>query len=480
MHILFAASECFPFVKIGGLADVVGGLPKALEQNGIDVSIIIPAYQEINLQLFNVELSLSKFTVDLGLQKEEVVVHRAKLPGTEIPVYFLENKSYLSSGSIYANQEFHPQEEIARFVFFSQAVFNFINQPTISTGLPVDIVHCHDWHTSLIPLLISSSPLKKKPKTILTIHNLGKAYQGTGDFQTLENFGIERKSIVIKNEETQANLLLQGIMYSDLITTVSQTYAQEIKTQEFGEDLESYLIERSADLYGILNGIDGEIWDPRKDKVLPFPFTDNLSASENKKLNADTLLTQLGMTSTDGQVIMGMVTRIAEQKGFDILMPILEELLQNGALKLIILGVGDNNIEASLEEIALEHDQNFRFLKRFDEYFAHLIYASSDLFLMPSRFEPSGIGQLIAMNYGTLPLVRKVGGLADSVTDQKTGFVFEKYQSQVLLEKIKEAVNVVKANKELYEKMVQSAMQQDFSWTKSAKEYLKLYKKLIS
>lgn len=476
MKVLFAASECAPIVKVGGLADVVGGLPKALRKLGVDVSIAIPKYESIQKTMEQ----WSNLTIDVeyASKTEKVLVYETKLPDTSIPVYLLENPNYLSTGPIYSAKSAEGSPlDIDRFSFFSKAVVEFISSLRGNDKVtPFDIIHCHDWHTSLIPQLVKSS--KFKVKTLLTIHNMGKQYQG-------------------RRKDT--NILLQGIINADLLNTVSATYAQEIQTKEFGEGLDQYLRQYKDKLFGILNGVDYEVWNPQTDKYLTTNYG-LVDWQTGKARNKIRLLETVGLPKGEDVPTFGMVSRIAEQKGFDILIPALEKLFSASRVKLvgsdsnqdmrvIILGVGDPEIEDRIKKLEAGFKDKLKFITLFDETLAHLIYAGSDFFLIPSRFEPGGLTQLIAMRYGTLPIVRKVGGLADSVEDKVTGFVFEEYTSEALLAKIEEAlkhlggVRMHSSEVELtesvtYRQMVNSALQKDFSWDKSAKEYLRLYKKL--
>lgn len=464
MHILFAASECFPFVKIGGLADVVGGLPKALNKLGLEVSVVIPWYKQVS----SIKNQVSSFKIKYDNKTEEVIVNRSTLPGTDISVYLLENSHYLSQGGVYANQELHSQDEIERFIFFSQAVVELARHLP-GNASRVDCIHCHDWHTSLIPLIAQNNY-----KTVLTIHNLGRAYQGKTDLNTISKLNnLNEKDL--RQTGDDINILLQGIEKADYLTTVSPTYASEIKTSQLGEGLDGYLRQKD-NLFGILNGIDTKIWNPWTDSKIPYCFTNNLQQDKNN--NKQALLKELLLSSYEDGALIGMVTRVAEQKGFDILLPILENVLVDRKNKIVILGVGDQQYENNLTRLAAKFN-NLKFLKKFDERLAHLIYAASDLFLMPSHFEPCGIGQLVAMAYGTLPLVRKTGGLADSVRDLETGFVFEQYDSQSLAEKLKQALETYYQQPKEFANMQVKAMAEDFSWENSAKEYLKLYQKLI-
>ena len=523
MKVLIAAAECAPFVKVGGLADVIGSLPKALAKLGVDVRVVIPKYRKILNPKFEAPRPTSpaselaggranksqilnpKFKTDFG-GVEEVTVHESKLPDSEVPIYFLENEKHLSGGGVYFSKDAvaGSQEEIQRFAFFSQAVAEFANNQ-------FDIVHCNDWHTGLIPGLLRTENRKRKtgsmtefgrrisafgsrfgpqssipssalrpPSSVFTIHNL--ANQGFSDLSILKNLNfVTQKSELIKWDAADDNLdlMLQGVTAADVISTVSPTYAKEILTPEFGEGLHEVLKAREGRLYGILNGIDTQVWNPEIDPKIEF----NYSLEEGlagKVANKIYLQRELGLKVDPEVPVIGMVTRLAEQKGFDLVLDIFDKILLLGA-QLVILGMGDEDCE---KELRIKNQEsrskgNFAFVNRFDEVLAHRIYAGADLFLMPSKFEPCGLVQIIAMRYGALPIVRATGGLKDTVEDGKTGFVFEEYSSEALLEVIERAVGRFGVENIQFRQMIAEAMRQDFSWDASAREYLQLYQKAL-
>ena len=416
MKVLFVASECAPIIKVGGLADVVGSLPKALKKLGVDVSVVIPKYDEINVETQNL----------------------ASLPGTDIPLYLIPT----TPGPIY---DMPPEKLFERYTKFSQEAVKLIKINNY------DIVHLHDWHTCLA--------IKPEFKSVLTIHNLA---MGT-------------------------DILREGIQNADIVTTVSPTYAKEIQTPEFGEGLDGVLRENSHKLFGILNGIDYDIWNPATDKYLTKNYTVSLrvppkrdeaiSWQEGKKRNKIKLLQAAGLPIGENVPTFGMISRLTTQKGLDILIPALEKLLSSQDMRVIILGMGDPGLELSISKLEFEFKQKLKLITRFDEALAHLIYAGSDFMLVPSKFEPCGLTQMIAMRYGTIPIVRKTGGLADTVEDGVDGFVFEEYSSQALLAKINEAYNRYNNYNDynIYS-LVSNAMKKDFSWDKSAKKYLEIYR----
>ncbi len=495
LKVLMAAAECAPFVKVGGLADVVGSLPKALSKLGVDVRVVVPKYREIlnpkseapnKSQILN-----SKFKIDFG-GAEEVGVYEARLPDSEVPIYFLENERYLSGGGVYFSKDAvaGSQEEIQRFAFFSKAVVGFLHSSFFLPHSPFDIVHCNDWHTGLIPGLL------KTTASVFTIHNL--ANQGFADLvetrhaSSLHKFldSITQESELIKWDAADDNLdlMLQCITASDLLSTVSPTYAKEILTPEFGEGLQQVLKAREGRLYGILNGIDTQLWDPGTDQKIEFSYSLKEGLS-GKIANKIYLQKELGLKVDADAPVIGMVTRLAEQKGFDLILEVFDKILSLG-VQLVVLGVGDEAVEGELRMSAsgdssnlkneeLGDEGNFSFTNRFDEGLAHRIYAGADLFLMPSKFEPCGLVQLIAMRYGALPIVRATGGLKDTVEDGQTGFVFEEYSAEALLEAIERAVGRFGVENIQFRQMIARAMRQDFSWDRSAGEYLQLYRRAL-
>jgi len=445
---------------------VIGSLPKALHGLGVDVRVVIPYYKELKISKL-----ISKLKVKFG-GTEEVGVYEAKLPGSEVPIYFLENEKYLSSGGIYLSKDAVASEqgEIERFAFFSKAVGEFVKKEEWEP----DIVHCNDWHTGLVPGLL------KTPASVFTIHNL--ANQGFSDLSILKNLdSITQESELIRWDAADDNLdlMLQGITAADVVSTVSPTYAKEILTPEFGEGLHSVLKAREGRLCGILNGIDTQVWDPETDQKIEF----NYSLKEGlagKVANKIYLQRELNLKVDPEVPVIGMITRLAAQKGLDITLEGFEEILSLGA-HFVILGVGDEAVEKQL--LAISHKSSasgkFSFINRFDGDLAHRIYAGADLFLMPSKFEPCGLVQLIAMRYGSLPIVRETGGLKDTVEDGKTGFVFGEYSTEALIEVVELAIGRFGVENIQFRQMIAEAMRQDFSWEASAREYLQLYQKAL-
>jgi len=462
MKILFAAAECAPFAKVGGLADVVGSLPKALKTLNINISVILPYYQSIVIDKKKSELIKKNIKISFEGKEEFFDLWKTNLPDSDVPLYLVKNDEYFK-GDVYSFKSpvFSPQEfEGVRFFFFMKAI------EKISKDMNFDIIHCHDWHTSLVPFL-----LKKKIKTIFTIHNI--AYQGIYDSSFINKFlKINLKGTV--------NCLQNGVQNADIITTVSPNYAKEILTSEFGFGLENDLKKRKKNLVGIINGLDSDQFNPEKD-----PYIKKEYSKENidyKKENKKHLQINCFKKSKENTVVIGMVTRIADQKGFDLIEEILPEIIKED-LQLVILGKGMKKYEDFLKEASEKNPEKIFIKTEFNEELAHQIYAGADMFLMPSAFEPCGLGQMIAMRYGTVPIVRSVGGLKDTVTPIKeltgTGFLFTEYKSKDLLKEIKKALKIF-TNKKRWKKIQLNCMNKDFTWKASAKKYLKVYKKCIN
>jgi len=473
LKVLFLASECTPIAKVGGLGDVIGSLPKALKELGLDVRIAIPKYKIIDEKNYPLRLIVS----EIKIGEELVNIYQGLLPGSKVSVYFLENEKYFGESGVYFEKTAFVGsfEEIKRFLFFSQAILRVFN---LLDWKP-QIIHCHDWHTAIVaPLLkCKMQNAKCKIKTLLTIHNLANQGKWTAkeilDFLGLK--GDETESLKIRDREGNFNILQQGILNADLINTVSPTYAKEILTKEYGEGLENYLSKREKDLFGILNGIDEKRFNPKTDPDIKINYS--FEKIEKKNENKIDLQRILKFPDNPKIPIIGIINRLTSQKGVDLVIEIIPEIVKLNC-QLVILGVGEEEYEKKLLELSKKYPENISSQIRFDPVLAQKIYAGSDIFLVPSKFEPCGLGQMISMAYGTIPIVRKTGGLADTVEDKKSGFVFEKYKSEALLNTLKEALNFYK-NPKRWRKLIKFAMSKDFSWQKSAKKYLKLYKKLI-
>ncbi|MFH1388485.1 MAG: glycogen synthase [Patescibacteria group bacterium] len=473
MNVLFAASECAPVVKVGGLGDVVGSLPIALDQIDINCAVVIPAYKPlIDSQATLFTNRLLHTEVKFGEKAEPVNVFKTVIPKTKIPLYLIQNDTYLSNGGIYfdATAFVTSQGEIDRFAFFSKALAQvFLDEP--GCDFKPDVIHCHDWHTGFVPKLVADIV-----PTVFTIHNL--ANQGFSSVDVAQKLGLDiNKSKILSWDALDSNLdfIMQGILNATFITTVSPTYAREILTPIFGEGLHEVLEAREGRLYGILNGIDCSVWNPEKDPYIKPNF--NLKSLDKKQECKVALQTALDLPSTPKKPILAVVSRLTTQKGIDMIISLMDEILGLGC-QLVVLGTGDPSLENKLRikeaELAKEGLFEARVLLEYNEELAHKIYAGSDIFLVPSRFEPCGLTQMIAMRYGTIPLVRQVGGLADSVVSGKTGFSFVNFNDSEFLDALKRALNYY-SYKDEWRKLVTNAMEQDFSWAESAKKYADIY-----
>jgi starch synthase len=466
LKILFVASECTPIAKVGGLGDVIGSLPKALKELGVDVRICLPKYEIIDFKKYKFEL----IAKDIEVKNERVNIYQGFLPESEVILYLLENEKYFGQNGVYPGFK----KEIERFLFFSQAVLEIF--PAIN-WFP-DIIHCHDWHTAIVAPLLNLKPKNLKPKTLLTIHNLSN--QGKWSAKKILDFlnlkGNEIENLKVRDKDGDFNILQQGILNADLLNTVSPTYAKEILTKEYGEGLEESLIKRKKELFGILNRIDKKKFNPEIDPDLKTNYSHrNLERKIENKIHLQEIL---NFKKNPEIPLFGFISRLTSQKGIDLIIDIVPELIKRNC-QLVILGVGSPDYEKKLLELSQKYPRNISVQIKFDPILAQKIYGGADIFLMPSKFEPCGLGQMVAMCYGTIPIARKTGGLADTIEDGKTGFLFKEYKVEAFLKTIKKALNLYQ-NKEEWQKLTREAMKKDFSWVLSAKEYLKLYKKLLN
>jgi starch synthase len=478
MKILFAASEAAPFAKTGGLADVAGSLPPALAELGHEVAVVMPRYRQVDVAACRLK-HVASFFVPLGTWQERCEVLRGRM-GRNVTVYFINKDVYYDRPELYGTARADYPDNAERFIFFSRAVLELC----LALDLQPDIVHCNDWQTGLVPVYLKkiyhAAEALRRTKSVFTVHNLG--YQGLFWHWDMKLTGLDWDVFTPEGLEFwgKMNLLKAGLVYSDSITTVSRTYSREIQTPEYGSGLEGVLSKRAADLYGIPNGIDYAEWDPGRRGDQPRPFSSaNLAG---KAICKQEILKRLSLTDAGGPLI-GMVTRLVDQKGLDIVTEALPEILSLGA-QLVVLGTGEEKYNRLLTAEAVRHKGRMRVLLEYNEVLAKNIYAGCDLFLMPSRYEPCGLGQMIALRYGAVPVVRKTGGLADTVvnynarTGRGTGFVFEEYSAPALVACLRRALELY-GNPKKWKLLMQAGMKQDFSWKNSAQEYVKVYRKTM-
>jgi starch synthase len=480
MKVLIVSSEATPFAKTGGLADVTGTLVDELRKLKIDSSVIIPFYRRTRRMVKDLGIKeLDKgFTVPLGNEMVEGRLWKGKT-AKGADAYFIENDRFYDREELYGTGGGDYPDNSSRFIFFSRGVLEAIK----ALGLGFDIIHCNDWHSALIPVYLNTIYRDELPKTasMLTIHNIG--YQGIFWHLDIPLTGLGWDAFRIDALEYygKINLLKGGILFADIITTVSNTYAKEIMTPDYGAGLDGVLRERSLDLYGVLNGIDYNEWNPWKDRLISAKY--NRKSISKKSVCKDTLKEECKLTKGNMPLI-GIVSRLAPQKGIELVVSLMEKIIKLGA-QMIILGKGEEQLEKELLKLRDKYRGNLFVKIGFDDILAHKIYAGTDIFLMPSRYEPCGLGQLIAMGYGTIPVVRKTGGLADTVTayspdtGEGTGFLFDEYSAQAMLASLKHAIEVYN-NKEEWHRIMFNAMSKRFTWRESARKYSALYKKAIN
>ena len=472
------ASEVHPFAKTGGLADVLGALPRALAKLGHDVDVVMPLYRGIKAGS-----TIGQISVSLGGQLDVVDVSAVVEHGVRI--VFIGHAGYYDRDYLYGASSRDYPDNPERFAFLSQAALAW----AASTGLPYDIVHAHDWQTGLVPLMLQRNvpawPGPTRPAAVFTIHNL--AYQGIFDASWLPRlgFGYDLMRVDALEYWNRISFLKSGIVFSHIITTVSPRYAEEIQTLELGFGFDGILRARAADLVGILNGIDYDQWDPERDLNLPVPFS--ASKMAGKAAAKRRVLEAFGLSrSPDGRrrPLVAMISRLVDQKGFDLLDQIADALPALGA-SFVLLGSGEPRFEAQWRGLAVRHPGRIGVRIGFDDGLAHLIEGGADIFLMPSRFEPCGLNQMYSLRYGTVPVVRATGGLFDTVHDvdeksgRGTGFAFTAYTPGALLGALGRALGMFE-NPPAWRRIQRAGMREDFSWDSSAREYVKVYERAVA
>lgn len=476
-RILFAASEGNPFIKTGGLADVVGALPKYLDKKKYDVRVFLPKYLCIPEEKKQKMSFVTDFYADMPRGREYIGIYEAVEEG--IHYYFLDNEHYFAGNSPY-NQIF---EDVNKFAFFSRAIL---------ASLPVleyspDIIHCHDWQTALIPVFLDAfyreDTFFQNVKTVMTIHN--QKFQGRWKIDDIENCRDLPSNYRYHAMEAyhETNFLKAGILYADRVTTVSETYAKEIQSPNGGEGLSGVMRDVAYKLSGIVNGIDYKEYNPMTDAFLDAHFSEKSFAS--KKKNKESLQKGMGLHVDNSAMLIGIVSRMTEQKGFDLVNYVMEEMLNTLNVQVVILGTGEERYQNSFRYFDWKYQGRVAATIGYSEELAHKIYGGADVFLMPSQFEPCGLSQLISMRYGTIPIVRETGGLKDTVEPYNeiwhtgTGFSFANYNAKEMLMIIRYAYDVFKNDPKEWKAMAKRCMSVDNSWENSAKKYEKLYGELF-
>lgn len=484
MRILIAASEAAPFAKTGGLGDVVGALPKELAKLGHEVVVFLPRYKSIDLARYRTQRL--DWTVTVPIAGRNFGAQLESLRDRKLPLshYFVHNEPFFGREGIYVDPSTGSDyvDNDQRFSFFSRAVLESLKQ----LGWKPDIVHVHDWQAGLMPVLLrtvySADSFFAGIKSVLTIHNL--AYQGVFPRERFTDLALPEELFYATGPlefYEKVNFLKGAIMFSDRITTVSPNYASEIQSStEMGSGLDGVLRNRSDDLVGILNGVDYTVWSPSRDKVIPYRYhIPNLSGKRSTQVE---LLNNAGLPVRERTPVIGMITRLVDQKGLDLVVAAGERLFQRD-VQVLVLGTGEERYHDQLMRFQQQFPDKLKVWLTFDDNLAHWIEAGSDVFLMPSRFEPCGLNQMYSLKYGTVPIVHRVGGLADTVEDydpetgQGTGFVFSDYTPEAMLSAIDRAIELF-ARKRPWTKLMKTGMRKDFSWASSAEEYQKLFKNL--
>ncbi len=480
MKIVFVSSEGVPYAKTGGLADVAGALPKAVEKLGCEVKLFIPKYYSIDEPKFGLhyDWAIGEIPIKISNRIRSVHVYKALLPASSIEVNFIDCPHYFHRDQIYTDGF----DEDERFILFSRGVIETLQRDKWAP----DIIHCNDWPTGLLPMYLKENyawdRLFKNTASVFTIHNIG--YQGKFSTETLKH-GEIRNDLFYPDSpiefDGEISFLKTGINFSDVINTVSNTYAKEILTPEYGTGMEEILMKREKDLYGILNGVDYSMWNPEIDKFIPFQYS--LNDLENKKSNKEHLLSRFNLKFDEKIPLIGIVSRMTVQKGFDIFEEVSQKLMELNA-QWIILGSGEDKYEEMFRKLQISNLEKVAVYIGFNNELSHLIEAGSDIFLMPSHYEPCGLNQIYSLKYGTVPVVRKTGGLADTVHDwdgfynngEETGngFSFNEYSGNSLLKTVKRAVDLFD-NKSIWKKIQLNGMNENFSWENSAKKYLDIY-----
>lgn len=489
MNILIASSEVTPFAKTGGLADVCGTLPVALSQLGANPVVVMPAFHQ-HIHRAGVPIHETGLTFDVPIGSKVVLgrVLRSHLPGSEVPVYFVDQREYFDRAELYREKGADYKDNCERFAFFSRAVMELIRL----LELRVDVLHCNDWQTGLVPAYLRHEYRHahgyEHIVSLMTIHNL--AYQGRFWHWDMLLTGLDWKLFNWKQMEFYGdlNLLKTGIIFADTVNTVSQRYSEEIQTTDLGCGLEGVLQQRSDVLSGIINGVDYSVWNPAHDPLISRNYTEE-NCLDGKAVCKAALQAAFNLPPAPRTPVIGFIGRLADQKGCDLVADVMKRWLRQVDAQWIVLGTGEPQYHEMFASLARDFPDRIGLKLEFSEKLAHVVEAGADIFLMPSRYEPCGLNQLYSLKYGTVPVVRETGGLADTVRDLNpdslargtaTGFTFIPYDPLALEESLRRAVDVYTQQPDVWAKLVTNGMRQDWSWKNSAQRYLNLYSRMIA
>ena len=483
LKIVMVTPECVPYAKSGGLADVVGALPTALQNLGHAVIVVMPMYRAIDIEKFNIQLYLSPMGVWMGDAEEWCGIHNTKNPDG-VPIYFVESKKYFDRDGLYHDTEFNDfLDNPRRFAFLSRAALQLCKD----IGFKPDIVHAHDWQTALAAAYLKvwhwDDPVLGDAASFLTIHNIG--YQGVYDASHFDYIGLQWGNFTSEKFEDhgKVNFLKGGIHYADMVNTVSPTYADETRTPEIAYGLAPYLNNKNQNYLGILNGVDYAEWSPEVDKLIPANYSRKDLAG--KKTCKRELQKKFYLQEDDGIPLIGVASRLAHQKGLDLLSHAIESILENMLVQFVLLGTGDKDLERFFGHLPVRYPGRAGTFIGYSNELAHWIEAGADMFLMPSRYEPCGLNQIYSLKYGTLPVVRATGGLVDTVQQYNevsgsgTGFKFHDASAHAIYYSVGWAVSTYYDRRDHWDQMVHNAMGEQFSWDESAREYEKAYQQAI-
>lgn len=486
LKILLVSSECAPFAKTGGLADVVAALPKALAEDGHDVRVVMPFYRQVAKGKHGISAIEQRVALDpKGLPEgmpADFGLRQGVLTGTSIPVYFIDQPAYYDREGLYGDAQGDYPDNIDRYVFFARATLALAK----AIKFQPDVLHGNDWHAGMLPVYLRTAfkddPFFERSGSLLTVHNL--AYQGLFPEQAFSRCGLDWSLFNAEALEFygQLNFMKGGLSFADRLNTVSPRYAEEIKTPEFGCGLEGVLRRRSVDLSGIINGVDTDVWDPSKDPNLTLRY--HAGSLDNKEALKKQLIQELGLPAMPGAALVGMVTRLDNMKGLSLVEEVMDYMMHLD-LQFVLLGSGEPRYHEYFQRLVEMYPERAAVRLTYDDSMAHKIEAASDIFLMPSRFEPCGLNQLISLRYGTVPVVRAVGGLADTIKEADlragtgNGFTFHEYNSMALFNAIKRALAAY-TEKPAWRELQARGMAEDHSWSASAKKYEALYREIVA